>query len=129
MDWYLLPADKFIQKALRELLDNLLSNLNEVKLEEIKIAACEIVQNIVRHAYKNQPNQVVEINIEINQIEKKIKIFFRDYAKPCNNAFLDLKFKPNENGSMGLNLIRKLSSKFSIQPLENGNLTEVVFLI
>jgi anti-sigma regulatory factor (Ser/Thr protein kinase) len=125
---FIIHADKHSQKSIRDLLDKALINIEASKLDDIKIACSEVVQNIVRHGYRFEKNQI--INVEIKKLEKKIQITFEDSAKPCDpSLFMDEKVKPGELGLMGIPIIKKLTYNFEITPLIAGNLTKLTFEI
>ena len=123
---YIINADKYSQKSIRELLDKVLFDIETSKLEDIKIACAEVVQNIVRHGYQFKSNQI--ISIEIEKSMKNIKIEFEDSAETCDSSlFINNELVPGEKGLMGIPIIKKLSKNFSIAPLPNGNLTTITF--
>jgi anti-sigma regulatory factor (Ser/Thr protein kinase) len=123
---FIIHADKYSQKSIRDLLDKLLFNIEASKLDDIKIACSEVVQNIVRHGYQFEPDR--SINVVIEKLENKIQITFEDSAKPCDpSLFMDEKVKPGELGLMGIPIIKKLTYNFEIIPLSAGNLTKLTF--
>jgi anti-sigma regulatory factor (Ser/Thr protein kinase) len=128
MKKFTINADKYSQRSIRELLNEMLSDVEILKLEEIKIACSEAVQNIVRHGYQFESDKNIDVTIE--KLEKKIKITFEDTAKPCEpSLFMDKEAEPGELGFMGLPIIKKLTYNFQITPLANGNLTILTFKV
>jgi anti-sigma regulatory factor (Ser/Thr protein kinase) len=126
MKSFAIHADKYSQKSIRDLLDKALFNIEASKLDDIKIACSEVVQNIVRHGYQFEPDR--SINVVIEKLENKIQITFEDSAKPCDpSLFMDEKVKPGELGLMGIPIIKKLTYNFEITPLIAGNLTKLTF--
>jgi anti-sigma regulatory factor (Ser/Thr protein kinase) len=126
MNSHIINADKYSQKSIRELLDKVLFDIETSKLEDIKIACAEVVQNIVRHGYQFKSNQIISIAIEKSM--KTIKIEFEDSAETCDpSIFINNELVPGEKGLMGIPIIKKLSKNFSIDPLPNGNLTTITF--
>ena len=104
--------------------------LNSKRAENIKIALGEILQNVIRHGYKNDLNEEDFIDIEFKNKNEELEFILRDYAKPCNpESFLNKNFIPNESGHMGISIIRKLTNEFTIRPLKDGNETKLVFKI
>jgi anti-sigma regulatory factor (Ser/Thr protein kinase) len=125
---YILSADKHSQKSIRGLLDKALIDIEQSKLQDIKIACSEVIQNIVRHGYQFQSDQFISVVIE--KLEKKIRITFEDSAKPCNpSLFMNTKVAPGELGFMGIPIIKKLTYNFEIIPLSTGNFTILIFEI
>jgi len=115
-------VDQWLKNEITEL------SLNE--LENIKIVLGEVLQNIIRHGYKNHLNEEDFIDIEYQKDQDRLTFILRDFAEPCKpDSFLNKEFIPNENGHMGLSIIRKLTDEFSIKPLEDGNETKLVFKI
>ena len=105
-------------------------NVTKNTLEDIKIVLGEVLQNIIRHGYKNLLNEEDFIDVEYQKNQDRITFILRDFAEPCKpDSFLNKEFIPNENGHMGLSIIRKLTDEFSIKPLEDGNETKLVFRI
>jgi anti-sigma regulatory factor (Ser/Thr protein kinase) len=104
--------------------------LNQNLVEDIKIALGEVLQNIIRHGYKNNLNEEDFIEIEFKNNNEGLAFIVRDYAEPCNpDSFLNKNFIPNESGHMGISIIRKLTNEFTIKPLQDGNETKLVFRI
>lgn len=96
--------------------------------DDILIGLGEVIQNIIRHAYKNHISENDFIDIKYQITDNRLIINLRDYAEPCHpKSFLNRHFLPNESGHMGLSIIRKLTDEFSIQPLADGNETKLVF--
>jgi anti-sigma regulatory factor (Ser/Thr protein kinase) len=107
-----------------------MSNLSEDKRENFKIALGEVLQNIIRHGYKNKLSQKDFIEIQYQILQKKLIFIIRDYSHPCDpQKFLNKHFSPNESGHMGLSIIKKLTDDFSINPLPDGNETTLIFNI
>ena len=104
--------------------------LNSNRAENIKIALGEVLQNIIRHGYKNILNNEDLIDIECQRVDDKLIFLIKDYAKSCEpELFLNRSFVPNESGHMGLSIIRKLTDEFTIKPLQDGNETKLIFNI
>ena len=105
-------------------------NVTKNTLEDIKIVLGEVLQNIIRHGYKNLLNEEDFIDVEYQKNQDRITFILRDFAEPCKpDSFLNKEFIPNENGHMGLSIIRKLTDEFLIKPLHDGNETKLVFKI
>jgi anti-sigma regulatory factor (Ser/Thr protein kinase) len=111
-------------------LKNEITDLSLNELENIKIVLGEVLQNIIRHSYKNFLSEEDLINIEYQKDQDRITFILRDFAEPCKpDSFLNKEFIPNENGHMGISIIRKLTDEFIIKPLQDGNETKLVFRI
>lgn len=116
-------SQNFIEQIQKEI-----PHLSSDRFENILIGFGEVIQNIIRHAYKNHISENDFIDIQYQIIENRLIINIRDYAKPCQpESFINRHFLPNESGHMGLSIIRKLTDEFTIQPLADGNETKLVF--
>ena len=125
---HVIKADKDSQKKLREFLDKNLTDIEKLKLDNIKIACSEVIQNIVKHG--NYFNNDQKIIIKIQRTDKEVQVTFEDNANPCKpELFLDKIYTPGEHGSMGIILIKKLSKAFFIKPLSHGNLAVIKFAL
>ena len=111
-------------------LKNQSSELTNIEYENMKIAFGEVLQNIIRHAYKNNLTETDFIEMKYQRANDKLIFILRDYAIACQpESFLNKSFIPNESGHMGLSIIRKLTDEFTIQPMQDGNETKLVFRI
>lgn len=116
-------SQNFIEQIQKEI-----PHLPSNRFDDILIGFGEVLQNIIRHAYKNNISENDFIDIKYQIIDNRLIINLRDYAKPCRpESFLNKHFLPNESGHMGLSIIRKLTDEFTIQPLKDGNETKLVF--
>jgi anti-sigma regulatory factor (Ser/Thr protein kinase) len=107
-----------------------IQDLTKNTSENIKIVLGEVLQNIIRHGYKNNLNKEDFIDIEFKNNNEELAFIVRDYAEPCNpDSFLNKNFIPNESGHMGISIIRQLTNEFTIKPLQDGNETKLVFKI
>ena len=123
-----LRTNKNLQKELRFLIDENLNNLNSKLIESIKIASCEAIQNIQRHAYKNIDGMSIKINLIMKGEDLILDIY--DEAEPCNpEDFMNKEFTPSESGHMGISIIKKITKSFEIHPLNCGNHTQLVFVL
>ena len=57
-----------------------LFELTKAGSENIKIALGEVLQNIIRHGYKNQITENDFIDIQYESIGDKLTLIFRDFA-------------------------------------------------
>jgi len=98
--------------------------------ENIKIVFGEVLQNIIRHGYKNNLSEEDFLDVDYQNDKDGLVFILRDYAEPCEpEYFLNKEFMPNESGHMGISIIRKLTDEFTIKPLQDGNETKLVFRI
>jgi anti-sigma regulatory factor (Ser/Thr protein kinase) len=105
-----------------------IQDLTKNTSENIKIVMGEVLQNIIRHGYKNNLSEEDFFDIDYQYANDGLVFILRDYAEPCNpEIFLNKEFKPNESGHMGLSIIRKLTNEFTIKPLKDGNETRLSF--
>jgi anti-sigma regulatory factor (Ser/Thr protein kinase) len=125
---FTLQADKLIQSAFRQHARAILDGLDVRQKDKILIAINEVLQNIVRHAYKFEDSKFVEITI--NMEDHLLSLEIRDHAPPCHpELFLHRDHVPNEEGKMGLRIIMNCTHFFDIKPLAAGNLTSMQFKI
>jgi len=118
-------SQNFIEQIQKEI-----PHLPSNHFDDILIGFGEVLQNIIRHAYKNHISENDFIDIQYQVLDNKLIIKLRDYAEPCHpESFLNRHFLPNESGHMGLSIIRKLTDEFTIQPLKDGNETKLVFKV
>ncbi len=86
--------------------------LNEEKIKEIELSLAEALNNIIKHAYKGDQANKIEVNMQIE--ESKFKVVFTDYGLPRKNIGKPvLEFDPNDidslpEGGMGLFIIEQL---------------------
>jgi len=128
MKKFTLLADKNIQASFKVVLDKELIGQNKEFLFKVHIAASEALQNIVRHIYHFEKNKEVRIWFEKNKSE--MTLFIEDDGPPLRDlSFLSIERTPNEEGNMGINLIKKLTKSFNIETSQKGNLTILKFEI
>jgi len=130
MQFKIKPKNSSLIDNVFKWLDFEMINQPQYDVKNIKIALGEVLQNIIRHGYKNDLNEENFIDIKCQQDQDRLTFVLRDYAEPFDPAlFLNKKFSPSEVGHMGLSIIRKLTDEFSIKPLQDGNETKLVFRI
>jgi anti-sigma regulatory factor (Ser/Thr protein kinase) len=121
-----LKTNKNIQKEFRDFIDQNSDDFNLGIIENVKIAANEVIQNIYRYGYKNVDGKPIEINLTATNTGLVLDIY--DEAEPCNpEDFMNKEYTPSENGQMGIVMIKKLTKSFKIFPKENGNHTKLAF--
>jgi anti-sigma regulatory factor (Ser/Thr protein kinase) len=101
----------------------------ESKLDNVQIVLGEIIQNIIRHGYKNLLKDKDFIELSYNIDNDKLSFTINDFAPPIDKRILKDIFLPSEAGKMGLNIIRQATCDFDIQLLANGNRTNFSFLL
>ena len=116
------------RKSTKNFLENVLL-LQKSQIIDIEIALGEVIQNIVRYGYyggDENKNYCIEINTKVFLLQIKVK----DQAQPLKDlSFLTKAFLPNETGGMGLSIIKKLVTNYSIEPQIDGNLHSLDFII
>ena len=125
---FYLKSDKFSQQKIRDIiLENISECVDAEDIFNIQIALGEAVQNIIRHAYKSAENNMIKV--ELSKCDTFLEFNLYDDALPCEpNLFMNkTNTMPSEKGGMGLNMIKKLTYKFKIYPLEKGNRTQLIF--
>ncbi|HEB79168.1 MAG TPA: GAF domain-containing protein [Rhodospirillales bacterium] len=95
--------------------------------QDIVLAIDEACQNVIRHAYKDEPNG--EIILEIRHNEDEMIILLRDFAKTVDTAVI----RPRElddvrPGGLGTHFIREVMDEvaFMPPPEDGGNLLKMV---
>ena len=88
---------------------------------KIELAVDEACTNVIKHAYANNSNQMIEVSIKVDQ--KKLIIIVADKGKGFNPEKIKLpdlnkSIKEGRKGGLGLCLIRTLMDKveFEIKP-------------
>ena len=88
---------------------------------KIELAVDEACTNVIKHAYTNNSNQMIEVSIKIDQ--KKLIIIVADKGKGFNPDEIKLpdlnkSIKEGRKGGLGLCLIKTLMDKveFEIKP-------------
>jgi anti-sigma regulatory factor (Ser/Thr protein kinase) len=94
---------------------------------DVEIALGEVLQNIVRYAdFSQKPMR--KFDIEAIQNHQNLSLRVTDSAQPLIDlGFLNHQHAASEKGGMGLTLIHKITSKYSISALKEGNLHELFF--
>lgn len=94
---------------------------------KIELAVDEACTNVIKHAYTNNSNQMIEVSIKVDQ--KKLIIIVADKGKGFNPDEIKLpdlnkSIKEGRKGGLGLCLIKTLMDKveFEIKP---GSKTQV----
>lgn len=94
---------------------------------KIELAVDEACTNVIKHAYANNSNQMIEVSIKVDQ--KKLIIIVADKGKGFNPDEIKLpdlnkSIKEGRKGGLGLCLIKTLMDKveFEIKP---GSKTQV----
>ncbi len=88
---------------------------------KIELAVDEACTNVIKHAYANNSNQMIEVSIKVDQ--KKLIIIVADKGKGFNPDEIKLpdlnkSIKEGRKGGLGLCLIKTLMDKveFEIKP-------------
>ncbi len=88
---------------------------------KIELAVDEACTNVIKHAYANNSNQMIEVSIKVDQ--KKLIIIVADKGKGFNPDKIKLpdlnkSIKEGRKGGLGLCLIKTLMDKveFEIKP-------------
>ncbi len=100
--------------------------LTEKEISEIRLAVDEAYTNIIKHAYKNSPENPVKI--EVGTDSKKLWISILDKGesfKPEEYKAPDIlkRIKNKQRGGMGVFLIQKLMDQ--VQYNRKGNMNEI----
>lgn len=94
---------------------------NNDEASKIELAVDEACTNVIKHAYENNSNQVIDIQIRVDK--KKLTITVTDKGKGFNpdnvkTPDLNQSIKEGRGGGLGICLIRTLMDKvdFQIKP-------------
>jgi len=95
---------------------------------DTEIALGEVLQNIVRYGYSGgDPKKA--IRIQITQRDSLLIFEIKDFAEPIRDlGFLTKSYAPSEYGKMGINLIKKIASIYTIDAETDGNLHTLIFI-
>ncbi|MBK7105609.1 MAG: ATP-binding protein [Ignavibacteriae bacterium] len=97
--------------------------ISENSIREIELSLAEALNNIIKHAYKGEENNTIEISLEI--ISNKFKVILSDFGIERSNLNKPtLEFDPNDieslpEGGMGLFIIEQLMDETNY--LRDGN--------
>lgn len=94
------------------------------KVADIQLAVDEAYTNIIKHAYKNDSNQLVIINLEFD--EEKMVVTLTDHgigfdAEKYKKPNLKKQIEKKKRGGMGVYLIRKLMDEVSYHAKNQKN--------
>jgi anti-sigma regulatory factor (Ser/Thr protein kinase) len=102
--------------------------LTNNQIIDTEIALGEVLQNIVRYGYSGGDSNKV-IRIKIAQRDSLLIFEIKDFAEPILDlGFLTKSHAPSEFGKMGINLIKKIASIYTIDVETDGNLHTLVFI-
>lgn len=88
------------------------NNIPDGTIREIELCLAEALNNIIKHAYKGDETNLIEIDVEVE--ETKVTICLTDFGEPRKNLGKPkLEFDPNDidslpEGGMGLFIIEQL---------------------
>lgn len=95
------------------------SNCDDKVTDALVIATDEAVNNIIRHAHRQQPNAVIQIQCFVNADRIEVRLY--DEGEPFDLAAVP-HLDPSELriGGRGVFLMRALMDELSCQPREEG---------
>jgi len=114
-----------VRDALRERLRAW--RLDERSASDVVMAVDEACQNVIRHAYRGEPDGVIELEVRCSGDELQISV--RDFAPPVDPA--RIRPRPLDElrpGGLGTHLIRSAMdhTEFGKPPSGPGNLLRMV---
>jgi sigma-B regulation protein RsbU (phosphoserine phosphatase) len=117
---------------LRGMRDALRERLRTWRLEEacasdVVMAVDEACQNVIRHAYRGEPDGVIEL--EVRRVGDELQIAVRDFAPPVDPARIQPRSLDEVRpGGLGTHLIRSAMdhTEFGKPPSGPGNLLRMV---
>ena len=99
---------------------------NRKQLIDVEIALGELLQNIVRHELPRPGGST--LSVEVSTTGRDLCVAISDDCEPVTDlSFLELSRAPSELGGMGLNLIKKISSSYSLVSAGGKNLHTLRF--
>jgi serine/threonine-protein kinase RsbW len=105
--------------------------LKDDAINEIELAVDEACTNVIKHAYKNDNSQYIDITVKTNS--KKITIIISDHGTGFNPDQLEspeLRIKKHARGGLGIALIRKVMDEvsFDIHPGQHNEVKMVKYI-
>jgi anti-sigma regulatory factor (Ser/Thr protein kinase) len=92
---------------------------------DLEIALGELLQNIVRH--ESCPAGKATFSIEMSFLGLDLQVQVIDSCEPLADlSFLTKSHQPTENGGMGISLINKIASTYTINAIGKGNIHKLV---
>ena len=102
-----------------------LANWNGRELD-VLIAFGEVLQNIVRHGFGGgDPNG--KIHIEVSAEQGVLVVLIEDNAPPSLPSGWSSSGRPEEDGGLGLNIIRRAVAEVEFAPTATGNRARLRF--
>ena len=114
-----------MRDALRERLRSW--ELDEACATDVVMAVDEACQNVIRHAYRGDPDGVIEL--EVRRAEGELQIEVRDFAPPVDPARIQpRRLEELRPGGLGTHLIRSAMDHTELRrpPSGPGNLLRMV---
>ena len=100
--------------------------MSRKNLLDLEIALGELLQNIVRHEVCI--SAPCHSSIEVSFFGFNLFISVIDSCAPLQDlSFLTSEHKASEKGGMGIHLIKKIASVYSVHPHLTGNRHELIF--
>lgn len=95
------------------------AGFNDDSISEIELAVDEACANVIKHAYRYDSNQHIDIIVETNS--SKLTITISDHGQgfdPEKIESSELRIKKHARGGLGIALIKKIMDEvtFQIQP-------------
>jgi len=101
------------------------SKINEETIKEIELCLAEALNNIIKHSYKGDNSNLVDISLIIEN--EKFSVALSDYGLPRENLNKPkLEFDPSDidslpEGGMGLFIIEQLMDENSYSSIDGKN--------
>ena len=95
---------------------------------DLQLAVGEVTQNIIRYGFNGGDVSGV-MSIVFDYQDNVLTATITDNAAPVDTSTWGMKAeerRPDEGG-YGLAIIKEIADEFDVQPLENGNVTRLVF--
>jgi anti-sigma regulatory factor (Ser/Thr protein kinase) len=103
-----------------------LDRLKPHQVMDVEIAVGELLQNIVRHEVRTSDGGTFDLQAATSG--RDLRITVSDTCEPLTDlSFLQVVRSGSERGGMGLNLIKKIASIYSIEVVNHQNVHSLVF--
>ena len=107
------------------------TNLQSKEIENLILAVDEACTNLIKHAYKNEYDN--EINISFEIINNQINIKITDYASPFDlrdveSPNLELHFENYKKSGLGIFIIKSLVDSIDYKISNNGTKKNILIL-
>ena len=120
-----------------ELMDSCVNKLTQIflndahKAYDVELACVEAINNCIKHAYNNLPNNEVKLTFSAYNDRLEIMVIDKGISLPNLKLDVALEFDPSDlenlpDGGMGLFLIQQIMDKVSYNVKDNTNTLSMI---